>query len=126
MENAEFTYLYRDAGNYKKSGRVIFSNREGLDIDSASKELRQLFLPDGLFIARQIRLPEVFLYERGKFTEDDHCFHEFNALNPSSDTANDLNRRSIRDFLMEVAREASRGWQTLSPDNNESGLFGFL
>jgi hypothetical protein len=118
--------LYRDGGNYKKRGRVIFSNREGLNVDYAAEKLRQGFLPDGLFIARQVRVPEVFLYAHGKFTDDDHCYHEFDALGSTSEAANDEQSRSIREFLEDVAAEASNGWQTLQPDDNEASLLGFL
>jgi hypothetical protein len=126
LANVEFRYLYRDGGNYKKRGSVIFSNREGLDIDLAAERLRQGFLTDGLFIARQVRVPEVFLYRRGKFTDDDHCYHEFDELNPTSKAANDKQLRSIQQFLDKVAAEAGRGWQTLEPGDNEGSLFGFL
>jgi hypothetical protein len=29
--NIKFLYLYRDAGNYKQRGHIIFSNPQGLD-----------------------------------------------------------------------------------------------
>ena len=126
MANVEFMYLYRDGGNYKKRGVVIFSNPEGVDINLASEKLRQAFLPDGLFIARQVRVPEVFLYSHGKFTDDDHCYHEFDVLNSTSKAANDKQLRSIQQFLDEVAAEAGRGWQTLEPGDNEGSLLGFI
>ena len=126
MANVEFRYLYRDGGNYKKRGSVIFSNREGLDIDLAAEKLRQAFLPDGLFIAGQVRVPEVFLYARGKFTDDDHCYHEFDVLTSTNKAANDKQLRSIQEFLDVVAAEARQGWRTLEPGDNEGGLLGFL
>jgi hypothetical protein len=126
LANVKFRYLYRDAGNYKKRGRVIFSNREGLNIDLATKKLLQVFLPDGLFIARQARVPEVFLYRDGKFTDDDHCYHEFDALEPTDEAANDEQRRSLTEFLDEVASEARQGWRTLEPGADDSSLLGFL
>lgn len=126
MANVEFRYLYRDGGNYKKRGSVIFSNREGLDTDLAAEKLRQAFLPDGLFIARQVRVPEVFLYARGKFTDDDHCYHEFDELTSTSKAADDERDRSIERFLDEVAAEARNGWQTLELSDSEGSLLGFI
>lgn len=126
MANLEFSYLYRDGGNYKKRGRVIFSNREGLNIDLATKKLLQAFLPDGLFIARQARVPEVFLYKDRKFTDDDHCYHEFDTLESTNEAANDEQCRSITEFLDEVAREARQGWRTLESDDDDGSLLGFL
>jgi hypothetical protein len=72
VDNVEFIYLYRDGGNYKKWGRVVFSNPDGMGSDSVEERLRQGFLQDGLFIASQIRVPEVFLYAGGEFSFDDH------------------------------------------------------
>jgi hypothetical protein len=126
LANVEFRYLYRDGGNYKKRGIVIFSNPEGLDIDLAAEGLRQAFLTDGLFIAKQVRVPEVFLYKRGKFTDDDHCYHEFAELASTSKAANDKHVRSIQRFLDEVAAEGRNGWQTLEPGDNEASLLGFI
>ena len=126
MANVEFRYLYRDGGNYKKRGSVIFSNREGLDTDLAAEKLRQAFLPEGLFIARQVRVPEVFLYARGKFTDDDHCYHEFDELTSTSKAADDERDRSIERFLDEVAAEARNGWQTLELSDSEGSLLGFI
>jgi hypothetical protein len=126
LANVEFRYLYRDGGNYRRRGSVVFSNREGLDIDSAAEKLRQAFLPDGLFIARQVRVPEVFLYARGKFTGDDHCYHEFDELTSTNKAVNDQHVRSIQRFLNDVAAEARQGWQTLDLSDNEGGLLGFI
>jgi hypothetical protein len=126
MANVEFRYLYRDGGNYKKRGSVIFSNREGLDIDLAAERLRLGFLPDGLFIAKQVRVPEVFLYKRGKFTDDDHCYHEFDELTSTKKAVNDQQARSIQKFVDEVAAEARNGWQTLEPSDNADSLLGLI
>src|ERR1700690_4402210 len=115
MENVEFTYLYRDGGNYKKRGRVVFSNPDELDVGSVGKDLQQAFLPDGLFIASQIRVPDVFLYIGGEFSSDDHCYHEFFGVLSTLEAANDANRRSIREFLAEVNREAVLGWEAFDP-----------
>jgi hypothetical protein len=77
MENIEVAYLYRDGGNHKKRGSVIFSNPNGVTPESVEVELRRAFLEDDLFIADQIRVPEVFLFVGGQFSFDDHCYHEF-------------------------------------------------
>jgi hypothetical protein len=115
MDNVKFNYRYRDAGNYKKRGSVVFSNPEHLSLGAITKALHEDFLSDGLFIAHQIRIPEVFLAVDGGVTEDDHCFHEFDAVETSSKTPNDTHHRSIREFINEVNREAKTGWQAFDP-----------
>lgn len=62
MPNIKFSYFYRDAGNYKKWANVVFSNPDGLTLEAAMKALKGAFLQDGLFIAHQVRVPEVFLF----------------------------------------------------------------
>jgi hypothetical protein len=115
MGNIKFSYLYRDAGNYKQWGSVIFSNSEGLPLDTVAKALKDTFLQDGLFVAHQIRVPEVFFYGRGHATSDDHCFHEFNVVEASLDDPNDPYSRSITQFIAEANSEAKRGWAPFDP-----------
>lgn len=125
MENIEFRYLYRDGGNYKKFGRVIFRNPERLTSESATEQLQRAFIGGDLFIAGQIRLPEVFLYAGGHFSYDDHCYHEFEMAGSSADVTSDTHDRSISEFLAEVAAQAKRGWREFDPYDSE-GSYGRL
>ena len=125
VSNVEFSYLYRDGGNYKKHGRVVFSNPDNISSESADKNLRQAFLEDGLFIASQVRIPEVFLHVEGGFSSDDHCYHEFDCLRLTAIPVDDTHRRSISEFLVEVTQEARRGWQVFDPYDS-AGSYGFL
>lgn len=113
MRNIRFRYLYRDGANYKRWGEIVFSNGEDLQIDAVSNLLTSAFLPDGLFIADQIRVPEVFLTEEYPLTTNDHCFHEFYLVEGTSELPTDQHRRSIQEFLSEISREAVRGWRAL-------------
>ena len=70
MPNVKFNYLYRDAGNYKKSSSVVFSNPQELSPESVEETLRQFFLEKCLFIAGQIRVPGCFLFPEGAATSD--------------------------------------------------------
>jgi len=71
-------------------------------------------LTDGLFVARQIRVPEVFFSE-GDATSDDHCFHEFESVEFTLEGPNDAHARSIGDFAAEVEKEGERGWTAFDP-----------
>ncbi|MGH9513126.1 MAG: hypothetical protein ACRD2U_13425 [Terriglobales bacterium] len=125
MENIEFVYLYRDGGNYKKFGRVVFSNPASLAIDLIAQELLKALLPDRLFIAQQVRVPEAFLYAGEHLSLDDHCYHEFDAVRLANRSADDLHSRSIGQFLVEFAEQAARGWQPFDPCDSP-GSFGWL
>jgi hypothetical protein len=115
MLNIKFSYLYRDAGNYKKWADVVFSNPDRLTLEAVTKALKDAFLEDGLFIAHQVRVPEVFLFSRGNATSDDHCFHEFSAVGESLEDPNDPCSRSISQLIAEVKREAKSGWVAFDP-----------
>jgi hypothetical protein len=120
MKNIKFHYLYRDAGNYKKWAKVVFSNPDRLSLDRTTEALRGAFLQDGLFIASQVRLPEIFFSARGNATSDDHCFHEFDIIEKTIESPNDHYTRSIGEFLAEVQREAKRGWAAFDPHEQVS------
>ncbi len=115
MNNIKFSYLYRDAGNYKKWANIVFSNPDGLIAEVVNRTLVDTLSPDGLFNAHQIRVTEAFLFERGNANSDDHCFHEFDSVEATSKSATDAYSRSISQFLAEVAREAQRGWRSFDP-----------
>jgi hypothetical protein len=117
MSNVKVHYLYRDGSNYKKWAEIVFFGDDGLSIESATKGLRAAFLPDGLFIAHQVRVPEVFLAAEDQLTPDDHCFHEFESAEATSDAPNDRCGRTIREFIAEVAKEATRGWRAFNPQD---------
>jgi hypothetical protein len=117
--NIRFEYLYRDGSNYKKWGEVVFSDPDAIDAEPVSKQLRKLFLVDGLFIAHQVRVPEVFLSDDDSVSHDDHCYHEFSHLEATPEPPNDKHGRSIRELVLEVERQASRGWQAFDPGERE-------
>jgi hypothetical protein len=117
MDNVRFHYLYRDGSNYKKWADIVFSNADELSTEGVTRRLREAFLTDGIFIAHQVRVPEVFLALEDELTPDDHCFHEFDSVEATSDLPNDLFGRSIRDFIVEVVREAERGWRAFDPQD---------
>lgn len=115
MYNVKFIYLYRDGGNYKKWGHVIFRNPDELRCDFIRRALEKAFLQDGLFVAHQIRVPDAFLYARGEANSEDHCFHEFDRVELSPGTPNDQHGRSIKQFLAEVQMQTTSGWTAFDP-----------
>ena len=121
MANIKFNYLYRDAGNYKEFGNVIFSNPDLLTLHKLAMPLAETFSSERLFIAHQIRVPEVFLYTQGNATSDDHCFHEFDCVEETLEGPNDRHFRSIVEFLVEIQCEAKRGWKAFDPHQPPHG-----
>lgn len=110
MSNIRFVYLYRDGANYKCWGKVVFKNPDELNIREIEDKLLFAFLPDKLFIASQVTVPEEFLFLDGKFTKYDHCYHEFDCVETTNDKPSDRLGRSIADFLRDVEAIANQGW----------------
>src|SRR6476646_9926556 len=96
--NTRVEYLYRDGSNYKQWGAVVF--RGGCD----ETLLPRLFAAlDGgeLFIAHQVRLPELFFTDRPRYA-DEHCWHELAEAATSSEAPDDLLNRTFEEFVVEV------------------------
>lgn len=115
VSNIKFEYLYRDAGNYKQWAQIIFSNPDELSLPDIDTSLKRAFLQDGLFIAHQIQIPEVFPFVPGAATSDDHCFHEFAGVQLTSAGSNDRHLRSISELIGEAERASKHGWLAFNP-----------
>ncbi len=125
LSNIRFNYLYRDAGNYKKWSDLVFSNPRELALESIAEALRRAFIDNCLFIARQLRIPEIFLFARGYASSDDHCFHEFDSVERTAELANDHYSRTIGEFITQVNRESIRGWAVFDPQGGVAETRGF-
>ncbi len=72
-----FEYRYRDAGNFKASGRVLL---QGNLSESERGEIIARLEDGEFFIAEQVGIPTLYdqLYAiNGGPNDDDHCWHEF-------------------------------------------------
>jgi hypothetical protein len=111
MCNTKFNYLYRDGANYKSWGVVIFTNPEQSTLEEIETRLISAFLPDKLFVASQVSIPEKYLFSDGKFTKYDHCYHEFDSVEMCEEGSTDSLGRSITDFLRDVELIAKQDWK---------------
>ncbi len=110
MKCIRFNYLYRDGANFKAWGEVIFLNPEKVDKTIIAARLSHAFLPDNQFVASQISIPEVFLFQSSKITPYDHCFHEFDSVELCDESPTDTLNRSIEHFVHDVETIALSGW----------------
>lgn len=107
--NIVVNYLYRDAGNWKKSNCIIFTNFEKLTIPEIESRLtKTLFQGDG-FIAEQVDLPKLNPYG-DNWGEDDHCWHELSGVEETPEAADDELCRSITELLVSFENAAKIGW----------------
>ena len=111
----KFVYLYRDASNYKQWGQVTFPNPEGIDANSLDRRLRRVMMIDSTFMASQVLVPDLFLFNTMLVNEDDHCLHEFDSLEIVNEPSNDGHGRSILEFVRQVERASRLGWEGFVP-----------
>jgi len=116
--NVRFEYLYRDASNYKRYGSVVFADTDQLSagLPEIESRIRKSLMTNDNFMAHQVRVPELFLYELGGATEDDHCLHEFFGVETTTHPTDDTFCRSISEFVREVESVSRAGWVLFDPD----------
>lgn len=107
VQNIEFAYLYRDGGNFKNFGNVVFSNLEDIDTEFLLKAISEALVDGTFFEARAVEIPNLF-FEHLPFDPDlDHGWHEFERLQATPAAITDEGRRDIGNFIAQM-REARR------------------
>jgi len=75
--NIRFEYLYRDAGNYKIWGELVFTNRKNLDVTDLNSRLIAQLISNQFFEAEKVAIPRL-RFENYDETLD-HGWHEFHG-----------------------------------------------
>ena len=93
----KFEYLYRDAGNNKIWGEIVFSNYDHIDPKVLDTHIRKLLIDHEFFIARKSNLPRLsFPIWDQKL---DHDWYEYSSIDVTSDRENDIYNRDIKEFI---------------------------
>lgn len=73
--NIKFNYLYRDGGNYKQFGYLIYSNESDIQIEKIENQIRLKLIDDNFFDPKLWRVKTLYKYP---YDPDlDHSWHEF-------------------------------------------------
>ena len=105
--NVRFEYLYRDAGNFKCWGEVVFANPRNISADRVAAIAEKVLRADSLyFVASEVNVPDLLFAEWNKTL--DHDWHEVHSFQTTDDAPNDPQERNIEDFI-ELLQHASRG-----------------
>lgn len=105
--NLQFNYLYRDAGNYKVFGQVIFSNPEGLSLDHIEREIRAALTDQEFFDPAAWDVPRLEFDEENP--ELDHGWNEFESVEHTDEEV--TTRITIQQFLEGVTKVTHVRWQ---------------
>lgn len=96
--NLKLNYRYRDAGNYKQFGSVIFSNSNKVTIDEATKLLQEKLISSDFFVPKDWNLLPLHFHPYDP--ELDHEYHEFESWEETYEQANDP--RDVVLFLNQI------------------------
>ena len=84
--NIKFSYLYRDAGNYKNYGEVVFHNPNDLSFKEIEGLIRSKLIEGQWFVVKDWNLPDLHF---DRYDEDlDHGWHEFEGISYTNDPVN--------------------------------------
>ncbi|HLP12185.1 MAG TPA: hypothetical protein VK177_09665 [Flavobacteriales bacterium] len=85
-KNIQFNYLYRDAGNYKNHGSVVFSNPASLSLEEIDKAIRARLIEGVWFLHEDFGVPPLFFNDHD-VNGDDHGWHEYVGVESCCDKA---------------------------------------
>lgn len=101
--NILFEYLYRDAGNFKNWGEVVFSNSQNLSISTISQMTeRRVHDTRTFFSAEKAGVPDLHFKEYNE--KLDHDWHEIYDFHATEDVPNDTYGRDIDQFMESLQR----------------------
>jgi hypothetical protein len=108
--NSVFPYLYRDAGNWKKAGAIVFANPDLLPLAEAYARIINVcehpFLDLNWFIPERVGLEPL---REGWDLDLDGPWHEVEAeLHETNDRPTD--HRTLREFVEQFEQAAALHW----------------
>lgn len=95
MPSIKFSYLYRDSGNYKTYGSVVFANPDDIELSTVDALIRSKLIDQEWFYADEWNLPDLRLLILTDNT--DPTWHEFESIQFTDEAANDT--RCIEVFV---------------------------
>jgi len=98
--NVCLEYLYRDAGNNKQWGAVVFKNTNDVDLCILENKIKSALIDGEFFLAEKVGLPPLKFHHH--IEELDHGWHEYFVVRQTIETANDKYERDIGDFIEEL------------------------
>ncbi len=99
--NIEFFYLYRDAGNFKQFGSVVFANDKHLSIESITQAIKNSLIDELFFDPYAANVPPLFFDD---FDDElDHDWHEFEVVKEVETPTNDSLNRDITSFISQLS-----------------------
>ena len=98
--NIKFSYLYRDASNYKQFNEVVFSNSNEIPLEKIDLFIRANLISGFWLMPKDWNLPDLHFKEYQWDDNLDHGWHEFESVQITEEMAHQ--GRSIEEFLRKI------------------------
>lgn len=105
MMSIRLVYLYRDSGNWKNWGRVVFANPRGVSPGRLTKKANTFLFAQYHFNAERAGVPDLHFPDHDY--DLDHEWHEVYAFEATDELPNDPEGRDI-DMFMKSLKSASQ------------------
>ena len=99
----QFNYLYRDAGNFKQFGSVVFDNNKCIPREALENQLRTTLIDGQYFVAATVGVPNLWVCAFD--AELDHGWHEFEGLEIDDVPGDNPDPRDISTFLDDLRQQ---------------------
>ncbi len=86
MKNIKFNYMYRDSGNYKNYGFIIFKNPEKLSLIFIEQEIRKRLIDAEFFEPSKVKIPQLVNNDFPYDSDLDHSWNEFVSIEETDET----------------------------------------
>ena len=100
--NVRFEYLYRDAGNFKNWGEIVFSNPRNINADLIAAMTEKVLIDGAYFVASKAGVPDLHVetYDENL----DHGWHELYSFQSTDEAPNDPQERNVEEFIESLQR----------------------
>lgn len=85
MTNIQLSYLYRDSGNYKNFGSVVFANPSNIEMRIVEKQIKSRLIDGCWLYVHHWQLPDLRF---ANISDGDPTWHEFESLEYTDQPAN--------------------------------------
>lgn len=86
--NIKFEYLYRDEGNYKTYGQLVFSNHRHVAVETIYKLILSNLIEGSWFDPDVWQIPRFSFHQLNAFGIDDYLWYEFDDIGITDENGN--------------------------------------
>ena len=102
--NIRFEYLYRDAGNFKSWGELVFFNPHNINVNLVKVLAENVLIDQAYFVASKADIPDLHFKEYN--VQLDHGWHELHIFVPTEKRpmthTDEISKNSLNRFVVQL------------------------